>query len=127
MQLNLCYDICMYYVIQRHHNNHKKHYFAYSVAKYIAAKNTQNIIFEINQNGVMKRKWSPKEDIVLLTEDKDLFRTTYERLETLSSRHLEKINTAQEELNNAVNDFHETMQKEFEFIKKASKDSLSHL
>ena len=109
----------MYYVIQRHHNNHKKHYFAYSVIKYITAKNTQNIIFEIHQNGVMKRKWSPKEDIILLTENKELFRTAYEKLETLRAQHLEKINTAQAELNNAVNDFHETMQKEFEIIKSS--------
>lgn len=126
MELILCYDTKMYYVIQRHHNNHKKHYFAYSVAKYIAAKNTQNIIFEINHNGVMKRKWSPKEDIILLTEDKELFRTTYERLETLSAHHLEKINAVQEELNNAVSDFHQTMQKEFELIKEALKDNLPH-
>jgi hypothetical protein len=111
----------MYYVIQRHNNNHKKHFFAYSVIKYITAKNTHNIIFEINQNGVIKRKWSPKEDIVLLTEDKELFRTTYERLESLSVHHLEKINAVQEELNTAVHDFHETMQKEFELIKNSFK------
>lgn len=122
MELNLCYDTQMYYVIQRHHNNHKKHFFAYSVAKYITAKNTLNIIFEINQNGVMKRKWSPKEDIVLLTEDKELFRTMYERLESLSVHHLEKINAVQEEFNTAVHDFHETMQKEFESIKNSFKN-----
>ncbi|MDD5212757.1 MAG: hypothetical protein PHV62_10120 [Sulfuricurvum sp.] len=109
----------MYYVIQRHHNNHKKHFFAYIAAKYIAAKNTQNVIFEINQSGVVKRKWAPKEDLILLTEDKELFRTTYERLEALSAHHLEKINAVQKELSNAVNDFHETMQKEFEIIKSS--------
>ncbi|MDQ1297541.1 MAG: hypothetical protein QG558_79 [Campylobacterota bacterium] len=109
----------MYYVIQRHHNNHKKHFFAYLAAKCIAAKNTQNVIFEISQGGVVKRKWAPKEDLVLLTEDKELFRTTYERLEALSAHHLEKINTVQEELSNAINDFHESMQKEFDLIKSS--------
>lgn len=119
MELNLCYDYNMYYVIQRHHNNHKKHFFAYLATKCIAAKNTQNVIFEIDQSGVVKRKWAPKEDLVLLTEDKELFRTTYERLEALSTHHLEKINAVQEQLNTAVNDFHECMQKEFETIKSS--------
>lgn len=117
----------MYYVIQRHNNNHKKHFFAYSVIKYITAKNTHNIIFEINQNGVIKRKWSPKEDIILLTEDKELFRTTYQRLEALSTHHIEKINAVQEELNNTVKDFYETMQKEFKLIQEALKENISHL
>lgn len=120
MELNLCYDFAMYYVIQRHHNNHKKHFFAYMAARCIAAKNTQNVIFEINQNGAVKRKWAPKGDLILLTEDKELFRTTYERLEALSAHHLEKINAVQEELNNAVNAFYESMQKEFETIKLSS-------
>jgi hypothetical protein len=116
----------MYYVIQRHHNNHKKHFFAYSVAKYIAAKNTQNIIFELNQNGAVKRKWSPKEDIILLTEDKELFRTTYEGLEALSAKHLKKIDAVQEELNHEIDAFHQSMQKEFDLIKLASKSNLQH-
>lgn len=115
-QLNLCYDTYMYYVIQRHHNNHQKHYFAYAVVKYIAAKNTQNIIFEITQNGVTKRKWSPKEDIILLTADKELFRNTLERLEAIKEHHLEKINAAQEKLNHELSQFHEAIQKEFEII-----------
>lgn len=109
----------MYYVIQRHHNNHKKHYFAYTVTKYIAAKNTQNIIFEIHQNDGVKRKWSPKEDIILLTEDKELFRTTYERLEVITSKHMEKIDAVQEELNREIEAFHQNIQKEFDLIKKS--------
>lgn len=106
----------MYYVIQRHHNNHQKHYFAYAVVKYITAKNTHNIIFEITQEGVTKRKWSPKKDIILLTDDKELFRNTLERLEAIKEHHLEKINAAQEKLNQEINQFHEAIQKEFETI-----------
>ncbi len=111
----------MYYVIQRHHNHQQKHYFAYAVVKYIAAKNTQNIIFEIRQNGETKRKWSPKEDIILLTSDQELFRTTIERLESIKNHHLEKINAAQEKLNHEINHFHATMQEEFELIRLAHK------
>lgn len=114
----------MYYVIQRHHNNQQKHYFAYAVVKYISAKNTQNIIFEIIQDGVIKRKWSPKEDIILLTADKELFRTTIERLEAIKEQHLEKINGAQEKFNQEVHHFHEVLQKEFETIQLSSQANL---
>lgn len=125
-QLNLCYDSFMYYVIQRHHNDHQKHYFAYVVAKYISAKNTQNIIFEITQNGITKRKWSPKKDIILLTADKELFRRTIERLEAIKEHHLKKINAAQEELNQELNHFHDILQKEFEMIRLASQTNVLH-
>ena len=114
----------MYYVIQRNHNDHQKHYYAYVVAKYIAAKNTQNIIFEITQNGVIKRKWSPKKDIILLTADKELFRDTLERLEALKEQHLEKIHSVQEKLNQELNQFHEALQKEFETILLSSQANL---
>lgn len=114
----------MYYVIQRHHHNHQKHYFAYTVVKYISAKNTQNIIFEITQNGVTKRKWSPKEDIILLTADKELFRTTLERLEAIKEHHLGKINAVQEKLNQELNHFHDVLQKEFETIRLSSQANL---
>lgn len=110
----------MYYVIQRHHNNYQKHYFAYVVAKFIAAKNTHNVIFEIKRDGLMKRKWAPKEDIILLTDNKEVFRTTLEHLETIKNHHLENINAAQEQLNLQISHFNETMQKEFETIKLSS-------
>ncbi len=114
----------MFYVIQRRHGNHKKHYFAFAVARYIAAKNTQNIIFEISQNGETKRKWSPKEDIILLTSDKELFHTTMEQLEVLKEEHLQKIDAAQEKLNQEIDHFHKTMQKEFEKIQLSSQSNL---
>lgn len=114
----------MYYVIQRYHNDQQRHYFAYAVAKYISAKNTQNIIFEITQNGVTKRKWSPKKDIILLTADKELFRRTMERLEAIKEQHLEKVNAAQERLNQELHQFHEALQKEFEAILLSSEAKL---
>lgn len=116
----------MFYVIQQHHNNHKKHYLAYVIIRYIAAKNTHNIIFEINQNGLIKRKWSPKEDIILLTDDKDLFRTTLERLESIKNHHLEKIDAAQEQLNHEISHYYETMQKEFEVIKSSDETNTTN-
>ena len=110
----------MYYVIQRHHRDIKKHYLAYTVPRYISSKTSQNIIFEFTQNGVVKRKWAPKEEIILLTDDKELFQTTLEKLESLKRTHLEKIDAAEAQLNHEISALLQTMKSEFETIKKGS-------
>lgn len=110
----------MYYVIQRHQGDPKKHYLAYSVPKYISSENSQNIIFEFQHNGVAKRKWAPKEEIVLLTDDQELFQTTLQRLESLKSSHLEKIDAAEAQLNHEISSMLNAMQSAFQAIKKNS-------
>lgn len=110
----------MYYVIQRHQGDPKKHYLAYSVPRYISSQNSQNIIFEFQHDGAVKRKWAPKEEIVLLTDDKQLFQTTLKRLEELKSGHFEKIDAAQAQLNHEINALLNTMQNEFEKIKETT-------
>jgi hypothetical protein len=106
----------MYYVIQRHHGDPKKHYLAYSVPRYISSQNSQNIIFEFHHEGTVKRKWAPKEEIVLLTDDKQLFQITLQRLEELKSAHFERIDAAQAQLNHEISALLNTMQNEFETI-----------
>lgn len=108
----------MYYVIQRHHGDPKKHYLAYSVPRYLSSEKSQNIIFEFKHDGCVKRKWAPKEDIVLLTDNHELFQSTLEKLELLKRSHLEKIDTAQAQLNHEIFSMLNAMQSEFETIKK---------
>jgi hypothetical protein len=108
----------MYYVIQRHNGGPKKHYLAYTVPKYISSENSQNIIFEFTHNGVTKRKWAPKEEIILLTDDKELFQTTLKKLESLKASHLEKIDAAEAQLNHEILSLLNTMQSAFQAIKK---------
>lgn len=108
----------MYYVIQRHQGDSKKHYLAYSVPKYISSDNSQNIIFEFQHNGVVKRKWAPKEEIILLTDDQKLFQETLQKLETLKSSHLEKIDAAETQLNHEISSMLNAMQSAFKTIKK---------
>ncbi|MDD5161021.1 MAG: hypothetical protein PHI47_13295 [Sulfuricurvum sp.] len=108
----------MYYVIQRHQGDPKKHYLAYSVPKYISSDNSQNIIFEFQHNGVVKRKWAPKEEIILLTDDQKLFQETLQKLETLKSSHLEKIDAAETQLNHEISSMLNAMQSAFKTIKK---------
>jgi len=108
----------MYYVIQRHHNDPKKHYLAYTVPRYISSPNSQNVIFEFHVEGSVKRKWAPKEEIILLTDDQTLFQTTLKRLEELKKSHIEKIDAAQAQLNHEINALLNTMQDEFDNIQK---------
>ncbi len=110
----------MYYVIQRHHGDPKKHYLAYTVPRYISSANSQNIIFEFRHDGAVKRKWAPKEEIVLLTDDEELFKSTLEKLEAIKRSHLEKIDAAEAQLSNEIHSLLNAMQSEFETIKKNS-------
>lgn len=107
----------MYYVIQKHHGNPKKHYLAYTVPRYISSENSQNIIFEFRQNDTIKRKWAPKEEIVLLTDNEEFFKETLKKLEGLKQSHLERIDAAEAQLNQEIHALLNTMQSEFEFIK----------
>jgi hypothetical protein len=108
----------MYYVIQKHHGDPKKHYLAYTVPRYISSENSQNIIFEFRHNDTVKRKWAPKEEIVLLTDDEVLFKTTLEKLEAIKRTHIERIDAAESQLNHEISALLNTMKSEFEIIKK---------
>lgn len=108
----------MYYVIQKHHGDPKKHYVAYTVPRYISSQNSQNIIFEFRVNDTVKRKWAPKEEIVLLTDDEQLFQNTLQKLEALKQVHLDKIDAAEEQLNQEIYSMLNSMQRQFEIIKK---------
>jgi hypothetical protein len=66
----------------------------------------------------VKRKWAPKEEIVLLTDDEQLFQTTLQKLESLKRTHLERIDAAETQLNQEIFAMLSTMQTEFETIKK---------
>lgn len=109
----------MYYVIQRHHGDPKKHYLAYSVPRYISSENSQNIIFEFQIDGVVKRKWAAKEEIILLSDDPILFKTTLEKLEQLKQIHLQKIDAAEAQLHHEIHALLNAMQSQFDAIKKS--------
>lgn len=111
----------MYYVIQRHHGDPKKHYIAYSVPRYISSENSQNVIFEFKHEGQIKRKWTSKEEIVLLTENRELFEKVLRQLEDLKQTHLKKIDTAEKQLDEAIGRMLSEMQQQFVTIKDIEK------
>lgn len=103
----------MYYVIQKKHFDPNLHYLAFRVPKYIANKNSKNIIFEFIIDGKAKRKWAPKDDIILLTDDADLFQKTLERFEAIKERHNQLIEEAKKRVDDAQRHYENAMQDEF--------------
>lgn len=110
----------MYYVIQRVIGNPNKHYIAYSISRYITSKNSENVIMEFNLSPAVKRKWAPKDVIILITSDKELFQTALKQLEDIRSAHLEKINAIKARLDNEIETMVTALQDEFVQIKKDS-------
>jgi hypothetical protein len=110
----------MFYVIQRYHGAPHKQYLTYIIARCITSNNSKNIIFEFKKGDEVKRKWVDKEDIVLITHNKQLFVTTIMRLEALTKGHMEKISVAQDKLDEEISALLFAMKGEFDNIKEMS-------
>lgn len=110
----------MYYVIQRVRGNPTKHYIAYTISRYITSPNSENVIMEFKKTPTVKRKWAPKDVIVLITANKELFQTALAHLEQIRSSHLEKIHSIKAQLDNEIAAMVSELQAEFTQIKKES-------
>jgi hypothetical protein len=106
----------MYYVIQKIYDNQLKHYVSYKVPKFIAAPNNTNVIFEFSIDGKTKRKWAPKKDIVLLTDNIQHYKKVLNSLENIKSKNLKNIDDAKANLDNSISDFSKEINDEFENI-----------
>ncbi len=110
----------MYYVIQIIHGVDNKYFASYEVPKYILSEKNTNIIFEFGEKPNVKRKWAPKEDIVLITRDRRFFNAYVEKLIKLESSHLEEIKKAQAEVERLKQRYEEHMNAELHSFKKLS-------
>ncbi|WP_321777251.1 hypothetical protein [Sulfurimonas sp.] len=104
----------MYYVIKKQHATPLSTFIYFPVPKYIASKNNANVIFEFMKNGKPERKWVKKEDIVLLTEDKEFFLKTVKNFKSVEKIQQKLIDAAQEQLNQSVVNFTKTMKAEID-------------
>lgn len=110
----------MYYVIQHVRGNPTKHYTAYTITRYITSENSQNVIMEFQKDSSLKRKWAPKEIIILVTADKEVFKSALEQLESIRAAHMEKINTIKTQLDHEVAIMVNEFQEQFILIKARS-------
>lgn len=108
----------MYYVIQMLHEAQKKHFISYQVPKYILSTKNKNIIFEFGEKPDIKRKWAARDDIILLTQDKEFFRAYMTKLVQMEADHLEKISQAKEEVEKLEKEYQKSMHCELKSFKE---------
>lgn len=113
----------MYYVVQLLREAKDKHFVSYQVPRYKFSEKNANIIFEFGEKPNVKRKWAPKEDIILLTQDKAFFQAFVGKLISLEEVHLQKIEQAKEEVLKLQKKYQEDMHKELLSFKELSNKS----
>lgn len=104
----------MYYVIKRQTDSSTHCFIGFNVPKYIAARNSDNVIFEFVKDGKTIRKWVKKEDIILLTKDKDFFIKTIDKFKAVEAEQQKLVDEAREKLNESLETFTETVNAELD-------------
>jgi hypothetical protein len=104
----------MYYVIKKLINTPQNCFLGFKVPKYIVAKNSENVIFEFEKDGKLTRKWIKKDEIILLTEDKEFFLKTMAQFKEVEETQQKLVDAAQKKLNESMETFTETVNGEIE-------------
>ena len=104
----------MYYVIKKNINNPSSCFMGFSVPKYIVTKGSDNVIFEFKKDGKVTRKWVKKEEIVLLTEDKEFFFKTMDQFKDVEATQQKLIDEAQAKLEQTVVEFTQNVNAEID-------------
>jgi len=86
----------------------------FTVPKYIVTKGSDNVIFEFKIDGKVTRKWVKKEDIVLLTEDKEFFIKTMDQFKEVEATQQKLVDEAQEKLEQTMVEYTENVNSEIE-------------
>ncbi len=115
----------MYYVIKKQQGSPFITFISFQVSKYIASKNNDNVIFEFIRDTKVQRKWVKKSDIILLTDDKDFFIKTVEHLKSVEIAQQKLVDVAQEQLNQSIETFTETMNEELNELNEIKDSDVS--
>ena len=102
----------MYYVIKKQPDSPTQCFIGFKVPKYIAAKNNDNVIFEFEKDGKAIRKWIKKDDIILLTDDKEFFIKTMDKFKSVEAEQQKLVDDARDKLNACKETFTETVNAE---------------
>jgi len=78
---------------------------------------------EFTQNGKVKRKWAPKRDIILLTDDATFFKKKVQELSAIEEEHTQKIEAIEQELNQEFDTFAKDMNNYFEKFEEEKKQN----
>ena len=108
----------MYYVIKKQIDNPSACFIGFKVPKYIASKNSENVIFEFVKDGKPNRKWVKKNEIILLTEDKEFFIETMDKFKTVQAEQQQLVEDAQVKLEETMEILTETVNTEIDEFEK---------
>lgn len=104
----------MYFVIKRQYVAPTQRFIGFIVSKYISSKHNDNVIFEFAKDDKVQRKWIKKEDIVLLTQNKEYFIEILNKFKAVENIQHELVDEAKAQLDKSIETFTETMDKELE-------------
>ncbi len=104
----------MYYVIKKKTDTHPTQFIGFKVPKFITKKNSDNVIFEFKIDGKIVRKWVNKEEILLLTDDKEFYLKTMQNFKKVEEEQQKLVTEAQEKLNETIENYAQTMNEEFD-------------
>ena len=104
----------MYYVIKKPTVANPSQYISFQVEKYISNKQNDTVIFELNINGKVVRKWVKKDEIILLTQDREFFIKTLKEFRSVEEKQKELVAQAQAELEKSIENYSDTMLSEIE-------------
>jgi len=108
----------MYYVIKKKTDTYPPEFMGFKVPKFITNKNSDNVIFEFKINGKVVRKWVKKDEILLLTDDKNFFLKTMKSFQKVEAEQKKLVAKAQEQLDETIDNFAQTMNEEFEHFEE---------
>ena len=113
----------MYYVIMKQRDKPGSTFLGFSTPKYIATKNSDSVIFEFTKDGKVLRKWIKKEELILLTADKEYFQTIMKKFQDVQQTQQDLVDEAHKALETSMENFTETMNAEisdYEELRDAS-------
>ena len=99
----------MYYVIKKQHATPLSTFIGFSVGKFIASKNNDSVIFEFQKDGKPLRKWVKKEDIILLTDNKEYYQKTLKHFSEIEATQKKLVREAQSHLKKSMETFTDAM------------------
>lgn len=104
----------MYYVIKKIHSQPLHHFIGFVVKKYITSKNSENVIFEFDKDGKVERKWVKREDVVLLTNDKQYFLKAMKKFKETEAEQQKLVDEARDQLDKTIENFGIVMNEEID-------------
>lgn len=104
----------MYYVIKRQTTNPSQCFIGFKVPKFLASKNSENVIFEFMKDNKVHRKWVKKEEIILLTQDKEFFIQTLNKFNEVQAAQQLLVDEAHKKLEETIQTLSETINTEIE-------------